>query len=68
MPTRIVITVAFAIVAATAGVAAAQSINGQNIKGASGPIQIQNGKIISVYPEKLREASPAYPMPCWDKR
>ena len=41
---------------------------GQNIKGASGPIQIQNGKIISVYPEKLREASPAYPMPCWDKR
>jgi len=41
---------------------------GQNIKGASGPIQIQNGKLVSVYPEKLREVPAAYPMPCWDKR
>src|SRR2546425_4669965 len=41
---------------------------GQNVKGASGPIQIQNGRIVSVYPEHLREAPPAYPMPCWDKR
>ncbi|MDP3768194.1 MAG: amino acid ABC transporter substrate-binding protein, partial [Dehalococcoidia bacterium] len=41
---------------------------GQNIKGASGPIQIQNGKLVSVYPESLREAPAAYPMPCWDKR
>jgi hypothetical protein len=41
---------------------------GQNIKGASGPIQIQNGKLVSVYPDSLREAPAAYPMPCWDKR
>ena len=41
---------------------------GQNIKGASGPIQIQNGKLVSIYPEQLREAPAAYPMPCWDKR
>lgn len=41
---------------------------GQNVKGASGPIQIQNGRIVSVYPEHLREAPAAYPMPCWDKR
>jgi len=41
---------------------------GQNIKGASGPLQIQNGKIVSIYPEHLREAPPVYPMPCWNRR
>lgn len=41
---------------------------GQNIKGGSAPIQIQNGKIVAVYPEQIREAAAAYPMPCWDKR
>ena len=41
---------------------------GQNVKGASGPIQVRGGKLVSVYPEKLREMAPAYPMPCWDKR
>ena len=41
---------------------------GQNIKGASGPIQIQNGKIVSIYPEHLREAPARYPMPCWGTR
>jgi len=40
----------------------------QNVKGASGPIQIQNGRIVSVYPEHLREAPPAYPTPCWSRR
>ena len=41
---------------------------GQNIKGASVPIQIQNGKVVSVWPEEAREAEPLYPMPCWDER
>jgi branched-chain amino acid transport system substrate-binding protein len=41
---------------------------GVNTKGASGPIQIRNGKVNSVYPAHLREMAPAYPMPCWDKR
>ncbi len=41
---------------------------GVNVKGASGPIQIRDGKVVSVYPAELREAAPAYPMPCWDKR
>jgi branched-chain amino acid transport system substrate-binding protein len=41
---------------------------GVNVKGASGPIQIRDGRVVSVYPEGLREAAPAYPMPCWDKR
>ena len=46
----------------------ARNDRGQNIKGASGPIQIQNGKIISIYPEHLREARPKYQTPCWKKR
>ncbi len=41
---------------------------GVNVKGASGPIQIRNGRVTSIYPEHLREAAPVYPMPCWDKR
>jgi branched-chain amino acid transport system substrate-binding protein len=41
---------------------------GQNVKGASGPIQVRNGKLVSVYPAELREMAPAYPTPCWDKR
>lgn len=41
---------------------------GVNVKGASGPIQIRNGRVTSIYPEHLREAAPVYPMPCWDRR
>ena len=41
---------------------------GVNVKGASGPIQIRDGRVVSVYPEDIREAVPVYPMPCWDKR
>jgi branched-chain amino acid transport system substrate-binding protein len=41
---------------------------GVNVKGASGPIQIREGRVVSVYPEALREAAPTYPMPCWDRR
>lgn len=41
---------------------------GQNRKGGSAPIQIQNGKLVAVYPEKLRQAPPVYPFPCWDER
>jgi branched-chain amino acid transport system substrate-binding protein len=47
---------------------AAWNEKGQNIKGFSAPIQIQNGKVISIYPERVREAPARYPMPCWDKR
>jgi branched-chain amino acid transport system substrate-binding protein len=46
----------------------AWSEKGVNVKGASGPIQIQDGKVVSIYPEDLREKAPVYPMPCWDKR
>ena len=41
---------------------------GTNVKGSSGPIQIREGRVTSVYPAELREAAPVYPMPCWDKR
>ena len=41
---------------------------GENIMGASVPIQIQNGKVVSIYPDHLREAPARYPMPCWGKR
>jgi len=42
--------------------------NGENIKGGSAPIQIQNGKLLAVYPPEMAEAQPVYPFPCWDKR
>ncbi len=41
---------------------------GKNAKGGQGAIQIQDGKIVGVGPERIREKAPAYPMPCWDKR
>lgn len=41
---------------------------GQNIKGGSGPIQIQEGRVVAIYPPELRQAEPIYPMPCWDER
>ena len=41
---------------------------GENIKGGSGPIQVQDGKHVCVYPSSIRQAPPRYPMPCWDER
>lgn len=41
---------------------------GKNVKGGQGVIQIQSGKITTVYPERIQEKPAAYPMPCWDKR
>ncbi len=41
---------------------------GQNRKGGSAPIQIQNGELVAVYPEQLRQAPPVYPFVCWDER
>ncbi len=41
---------------------------GKNIKGASVPIQIQNGKVVAVWPPEVAQAKPIYPMPCWDAR
>ncbi len=41
---------------------------GKNVKGGQGVIQIQDGKIVTIGPERIREKAPAYPMPCWDKR
>lgn len=46
----------------------AWSASGTNVKGASGPIQIRNGRAVSIYPAHLREMAPAYPTPCWDQR
>jgi branched-chain amino acid transport system substrate-binding protein len=42
--------------------------SGQNTKGGSGPIQIQDGKHVGVYPADLAQGPPRYPMPCWDQR
>ena len=41
---------------------------GRNIKGGSAPIQIQDGKLVAVYPPEMAEADPIYPFPCWDER
>lgn len=42
--------------------------NGKNVKGSSGVVQIQNGKITVVWPEKIQQAKPIYPMPAWETR
>ncbi len=44
------------------------SEQGKNVKGGQGVIQILDGQITGVYPDTVRQKSPAYPMPCWDKR
>jgi len=41
---------------------------GANIAGASGVIQIQNGQVVSIYPKDIEQATPIYPMPCWNER
>lgn len=41
---------------------------GANIKGSSGVIQIQDGKVVSIYPDAIQQSKPVYPMPCWDQR
>jgi branched-chain amino acid transport system substrate-binding protein len=42
--------------------------DGKNVKGGQGIIQIQDGKITTVYPDPIREKGLVYPVPCWDKR
>lgn len=41
---------------------------GANVSGASGVIQIQEGKVVSIYPKDIEQAPPIYPMPCWTER
>lgn len=41
---------------------------GKNVKGTSIPIQIQNQKVVAVWPPEARAAEPIYPMPSWDSR
>jgi branched-chain amino acid transport system substrate-binding protein len=42
--------------------------NGENRKGGSAPIQIQNLQVVSVYPPAVAQGEPVWPMPCWDER
>jgi branched-chain amino acid transport system substrate-binding protein len=42
--------------------------NGKTLKGGQGAIQIQDGKIVAIGPERIREKAPIYPMTCWDRR
>ncbi len=46
----------------------AHAENGENRKGGSAPVQIQDGAVMCVYPEATAQAKPRWPMPCWDKR
>ena len=41
---------------------------GKNVKGTSIPAQIQNGKLVAVWPPEGREAEPKYPMPAGNAR
>jgi branched-chain amino acid transport system substrate-binding protein len=42
--------------------------NGENRKGGSAPIQIQDLSVVSVYPPAVAQGEPIWPMPCWDER
>lgn len=42
--------------------------NGENRKGGSAPIQIQDLQVVSVYPPAVAQGGPSWPMPCWDDR
>ncbi len=42
--------------------------DGANIAHPPVAIQIQNGKVVNVYPKEVREAPPIYPMPSWKER
>jgi branched-chain amino acid transport system substrate-binding protein len=41
---------------------------GANVAHLPVAVQIQNGKVVNVYPKKVRQAAPKYPMPTWKKR
>jgi branched-chain amino acid transport system substrate-binding protein len=41
---------------------------GKNVKGTGIPAQIQDGKLVAVWPAQGREAEPKYPMPPWTAR
>jgi branched-chain amino acid transport system substrate-binding protein len=41
---------------------------GKNDKGTGIPAQIQDGKLVAVWPAQGREAEPKYPMPAWSSR
>jgi branched-chain amino acid transport system substrate-binding protein len=41
---------------------------GKNVKGSSIPSQIQDTKLVAVWPAQGREAEPRYPMPAWGSR
>jgi branched-chain amino acid transport system substrate-binding protein len=41
---------------------------GQNIKGASVAIQIQDGEVVAVWPPEAAEADPIHPFVCWTDR
>lgn len=41
---------------------------GKNVRGTSVPIQIQNQRVVAVWPPEARVAMPIYPMPAWTAR
>ncbi len=41
---------------------------GKNVKGSSIPVQIQDGKVVAVWPEQGRQQPPRYPFPAWSGR
>jgi branched-chain amino acid transport system substrate-binding protein len=41
---------------------------GKNVKGTTIPAQIQDGKLLAVWPADAREAQPKYPTPAWNQR
>jgi len=43
-------------------------INGTNMAHSSLVAQVQKGSVIPVFPETMRRAAPAYPVPGWGKR
>jgi hypothetical protein len=46
----------------------AYSENGENRKGGSAPVQIQDQQVVSVYPPTVAQGQPRWPMPSWDQR
>jgi branched-chain amino acid transport system substrate-binding protein len=41
---------------------------GKNVRGTSVPVQIQNQRVVAVWPPEARVAAPIYPMPAWTAR
>lgn len=42
--------------------------DGANVAHLPIAVQIQKGRAVTVYPKKVRQAAPKYPMPAWGKR